>query len=217
MAKNVNGIPNIRDLTGKKFSKLTVLSYGKKLNGAHHWNCVCDCGNKCLRNGKSMIAGLTKSCGCLIKQSGPKTHGRRYEPEYAVYCAIIDRCENPNNRVYHNYGGRGITICRRWRKSYVNFINDMGRRPEQSKARQFSVERINRNKGYYPSNCKWATYAEQSVNRCNNVLVKIEGRTQTVSQWATESGIKYHVLLDRVTRGWDSERLLNPVQIRKAT
>lgn len=136
-------------------------------------------------------------------------HGHRYDPEYQVYRGIIARCENPNNSKYKNYGGKGIKVCRRWRKSYVNFIEDMGPRPKQSKPREYSIERINRKKGYSPSNCKWATYAEQSVNRDTNVFIKYKGRKQTISQWAIEKGINYSTLLNRLRNGWDKSKLFN--------
>lgn len=207
---------------GKKFARLTVLKFDKVLNGRKRWMFKCDCGTIKSIEGKSVIESHTRSCGCLLrevtakmnKSHGGCSNGKR-EPEYNVYMCIIDRCENPNNSSYKHYGGKGITICKRWRDSYANFIEDMGTRPKQTKPRQYSIERVNPDKGYYPSNCKWATYTEQANNRSNNTRITFEGENLTLAQWSRKTGIRYGLLLRRISDGNSVDRVLTVGRIQK--
>jgi hypothetical protein len=112
---------------------------------------------------------------------------------------MLARCLNPNNGSFARYGGRGITICDRWRESFENFYADMGPRPLRR-----TLERKDNNGPYCPENCAWATMAEQCANRRSNVKVTIGGVTKNLSQWAEESDLKYATLYNRiVVRGLD--------------
>ena len=123
---------------------------------------------------------------------------------YQTWTNMIQRCTNPLARGFKNYGGRGITVCKRWRKKFSNFLKDMGVRPASK-----TLERINNNAGYTKANCRWATRAEQSVNRRSNRLLTFRNKTQPMSVWAKELNINYQTVFNRKTYGWSDERALS--------
>lgn len=130
---------------------------------------------------------------------------RNAEPERFVLRLMINRCHNPKNPGYCNYGARGIAVCDRWRNSYEAFLGDMGHRPGTG----FSIERINNDRGYEPGNCKWATRTEQNRNTRQNILLTAFGRTQCVTAWAEELGIPSGSIRDRLKGGWTVEQALS--------
>lgn len=168
------------DVTGERFGRLTVVGGAaeRSKNGKRRWVCLCDCGNETT----VVISDLTRhsvlSCGCLRSETRKNmnadmaTHGhtvvrdggrREATPTYRSWKSMHDRCNNPNAPNYHLYGGRGIKICPRWkgRGKFVNFLADMGERPDGT-----TLDRYPDNDGNYePSNCRWATAEEQSNNR----------------------------------------------------
>ena len=171
---------NFIDLMGKTFGRLTVTKrLANDWRGQSVWKCVCVCGNTTTVGGWNLRNGLTKSCWCLKKETAIKmgagnvTHGHwkggTPTPEWTIWTAMKNRCLNKRHRQYRNYGGRGITVCKRWMR-FEHFFADMGRRPEGRgrKIATYSIERINNNKGYHPKNCKWATAKEQCDNRRRN-------------------------------------------------
>lgn len=148
---------------------------------------------------------MTKSRGIYER------HGKHGAPAYGVWNSMKSRCENPNVKTYPDYGGRGITICERWKK-FSNFLADMG-----EPAPGMTLERIDNNKGYYKENCDWATRTKQGRNKRNNVLLTINGETLPLSAWAERSGIKYATIHQRITKGWTPEAAVKTplVTIRK--
>jgi hypothetical protein len=134
-------------------------------------------------------------------------------PEYGVWKAMMGRCYNPNNNMFKHYGSRGIAVCDRWRgrTGFANFMADMGNRPSP----KHSIERIDNNGPYSPSNCKWATLDEQLANRRNSVFMTLDGETRTASQWAAILGISPHVLYNRRRQGWPDSRALTQPTIRR--
>jgi hypothetical protein len=164
------------DLTGEKFGRLTVKSKAKSARTKSgrslvSWNCICVCGEQITVLGENLKKGRTKSCGCYAKEKAVfqgKTnnlkHGNNRKshstPEYSAWQSMITRCERPKSRGYENYGGRGISVCKEWRESFERFFWDMGIRPSDS----HSLDRIDSNGNYEPSNCRWATKTEQSRN-----------------------------------------------------
>lgn len=149
-------------LTGQRFGRLIVLKC-KHVNtyGNYVWLCKCDCGKVLSVTSGSLTNGHTQSCGCLhIK------HGLTGSTIYSVWSAMKQRCHNKNNKYYENYGGRGIVVCDRWRNSFENFFHDMGFPPDGT-----TLERLNNDKNYEPSNCKWASQLEQRHNNRKNTVL----------------------------------------------
>ncbi len=204
-----NGV-YFQDLVYEKFNRLTVIGYAEKVGRNSYWFCKCECGNIIKTQSGGLKNGHTNSCGCFhiqrTKESGTK-HGYSSRdcrtPIYSSWCNMLSRCRNENTPKYHNYGGRGIKVCERWEK-FENFIEDMGNRP-----RGTTIERINNNGNYEPSNCRWATRKEQDNNRRDNHLLEFGGKTQTLSQWAEEIGMKPTTLSARINDySWPIEKAL---------
>jgi hypothetical protein len=163
-----------QNLTGQRFGRLVATSYAfTAKDGRGFWNCVCDCGNKKLTAARALKVGDTVSCGCRRSETSwrkhvaktgraNKQHGHAREirtPEYHSWTAMRTRCNNPLATAYERYGGAGIKVCKRW-NSFKNFLADMGKRPAGT-----TLDRINSNGNYTPSNCRWATPLEQNRNR----------------------------------------------------
>jgi hypothetical protein len=133
-----------------------------------------------------------------------------------TYDCMLTRCCNPNHKSYEFYGGRGIKICERWKDGFKYFLEDMGLRPSP----KHTIDRINNDGGYEPGNCRWATWTEQRATRRpakNEVIVSHEGRAQTLSHWALETGIKLDTLHSRLRLGWSVEKTLTtPVRTHPA-
>lgn len=180
-------MPNIIDMIGKKFYRWTVIDKGDVHNGKHYWNCLCECGIKREVAGSHLRSGKTKSCGCLQKEINIlriTKHGQSKTSIGAAWRNMKLRCCDNTNKHYKNYGGRGIKICDRWINSLENFYSDMGEKPTP----KHTLERINNDGNYEPSNCKWATRNEQLKNkRVRKDAVMFDGKT--TSEWAKELGI----------------------------
>ena len=132
--------------------------------------------------------------------------GRPHESEsseYYAWRAMIARCHRPSSQYYNYYGARGIKVCKRWRESYANFLADMGRRPPG-----LELDRINNDGNYTPKNCRWTTTLENMSNRRCSRRLRFRGETKTLMEWATETGLGYAVIKDRVDKGWSAKSVL---------
>lgn len=172
----------LKDLTGQKFKKLSVLSLAHK-EGRAHWLCVCDCGNQVVVAGNHLQkANGTASCGCERATHGHARHGALH-PLYRVWLSMRERCNNPRNKRYAAYGARGITVCAEW-DDFEQFLRDMGDRPPGR-----SLDRIDNNGPYCKDNCRWATFTEQQWNTSKARWIEFNGQRKVLSEWARYFGV----------------------------
>ena len=151
------------DLKGKKFGLLTVVQFERTpKQGKIRWMCVCGCGNRKSILGQHLRSGKIISCGCLRKKLN---HGYSRTKTYKAWQEAKSRCSNPKRGSFKDYGGRGITMCERWKSNFPSFLEDMGERPSG-----FSLERKDVNGNYEPGNCRWIPKVEQGLNKRNSVF-----------------------------------------------
>jgi hypothetical protein len=216
---------NKQDLTGNKYGRLTVISFSCKKDKRSYWNCQCECGNYTVIDNYKLLSGHTKSCGCLAKESirkigkeyqlsnPPKRikHGLCHKTLYNSWHSMLYRCENENDPRYYDYGGRGIQVCREWHdiKLFYEWAIQNGYKEG------LSIDRIDVNGNYEPSNCRWADRITQQNNMRKNRLLVVNGETKTVANWARAYGIDYGVLMSRLQRGWNEEKALKSPVIHR--
>ena len=160
----------VKDLTNKRFGRLEVIRREKNENYRATWLCKCDCGNKKIISSTHLISGLTKSCGCLGKENRTKSRAKHHKTNtklYYVWKGMKQRCYNPNNKYYYNYGGRGITICDKWKDDFEEFYKWSVKNGyvENALHKSCTIDRINNDGNYEPSNCRWVDMKIQSNNR----------------------------------------------------
>lgn len=187
------------------FGRLTVTS---KADKPRHWVCLCACGNTSIVRADHLRAGITSSCGCaaseqiILRNIASAKHRLCDTRTYKSWQSMRTRCLNKRSDQYPDYGARGITVCSRW-ESFEAFLEDMGERPDGH-----SIDRIDNDKGYEKSNCRWATMRDQENNKRNNVLLEFKGRNMTIAEWSRETGIRYHTIMQRHNLNWPVERIL---------
>lgn len=204
------------DLTGKRFSRLLVISATEEryLDRQIMWKCLCDCGNEILTVSSWLKDGTVQSCGCLNRELTAKRnfkHGMTKTDTYRVWRKLFERCYNPKDKAYAYYGGRGISICERWYE-FINFLSDMGLRPKR-----MQIDRINNNGNYEPSNCRWATSRQNNNNRRDNLKIEYQGESHTIREWSDKTGIKYNVIHLRLYRRWPIDSIFTkPIRWRRS-
>jgi hypothetical protein len=192
------------DLTGERFTRLIAIKqHSKNKHGHYLWFCKCDCGNEKIILGQSLINEDTKSCGCLQKEKVGK-HGYSQTKTYRIWHSMIERCKDINNEYY---GKKEIKVCDKWlaeNNGFVNFLKDMGECP----GKEYSIDRINNDLGYYKENCKWSTSKQQTRNKSNNINVTFNNKTQCTQDFAKEYNINRRTLQYKIKRGLSIEEIL---------
>lgn len=172
------------NVLGNRYNRLTILEELPTDKYVRIVGCLCDCGNYSKVRLTNLRTGHTKSCGCQNDEKRKTSlliHGMTSSPEYKSYRKMIERCYSPKDISYKNYGARGITVCNRWKESFINFYDDMGSKPGVN----YSLDRVDSNGIYCKDNCKWATRKEQNSNRRNNVWIEYNGVKMILKEWAT--------------------------------
>lgn len=209
------------DLVGKKFGRLEVVCRGEDFitkSGSHRlrWRCVCECGNYVDVLPYNLKRSNTKSCGCLndeTRLANSTKHGDRHTRLYSIWCNIKTRCYDSSSKNYKRYGGRGITMCDEWKESYVLFKEWAVNNGFSDDDRTLSIDRIDVNGNYDPSNCRWATPKVQANNRRNTIIIEAHDETHTLSEWADITGEKYHTLFARIYKlGWDPNKAIQTIK-----
>lgn len=190
-------------LEGKTFGRLTVLEAMDDLNNSRtKWKCLCSCGRFSYPNANGLKRGISKSCGCMRRESMAKAgrarrkHGGFGTPTYGSWSAMKSRCYNKKATGYENYGGRGIRVCVRWLNSFEAFLEDMGERPSLD----HTLDRLDVDGDYEPSNCKWSTMEEQNQNKRSVTIYEIDGLRLTMPQVAKRYDIPLQTLYSRLIR-----------------
>lgn len=192
------------DLTGKMFGKWKVIERaGKASSGNYKWLCECSCGTRKEVDGNSLKSGRSTKCRhCFIPANKTKYSK---DPITVVFSGMKDRCNNPNHKSYENYGGRGIKIFQDWIDNPVSFYDWAY---ESGYKKGLSIERVDINGDYEPSNCIFIPVGEQSENRRINHRITINGETHSLSKWCTILGMNRGTVRGRIARGWDVEKAL---------
>ena len=228
LAREPRGPRRVVDPVGERYGRLVVTQRFPRGRVAAN----CDCGQTWEGLLGNLRHGSTTSCGCA--PTGRFSHGRSNTPEWTTWIGIKQRCENPNSAAFHRYGGRGITICARWREDFAAFLADMGERPSAD----LSVDRIDNDKGYWcgkpecaecgpagrAPNCRWATAREQSRNTRRTSWLTINGERVPACDVYSANGITKQTFFNRVNSGWsetaaattqpDAERVIRSRRIR---
>lgn len=205
------------DISGQRFGRLVAIEYVGRKKSVSQWKCVCDCGNIIITTQSRLKQGCVKSCGCLKKESslwgGNQRHCASLEfgvihkhPLYTTWNQMKSRCYYPKNNRYKHYGARGIKVCDRWlgENGFENFVTDMGERPSN----RHSLDRIDLNGDYTPTNCRWATYEEQNRNRSNTFLVSYNGNIIPLAQLCEDYNLSYRDIYNKIKQGRDINEII---------
>lgn len=201
--EEINKLSKLIDLTNKQYGNLEVNGIHKRYktpNGTNRilWDCTCKCGKTVIVDGASLRSGHTSSCGCLSSrttvQDRNRTHGKSNTRLYSIWCGMHSRCYNQNRRSYHHYGAKGITVCQEWH-DYITFERWA---LANGYTDTLTIERLDVEGNYEPSNCCWISKSQQSDNRSTSLIYSYNGKTQNLMHWSKESGIKYSTLYARL-------------------
>lgn len=190
---------NIDSYIGKRYGKLVVI--GEVPVGKYQHikvRCKCDCGNEKIITLNSLNNGSTHSCGCIRYTDNGVQHKCK-ERLYRIRQLMIQRCNNPKAPNYHNYGGRGITVCKEWENDYFAFRNWA---LENGYEETLTLDRIDNDGNYEPSNCRWVSMKVQSNNKRDNLRITYQGETHTVQEWSEITGIRAGNIYERYYKGF---------------
>lgn len=190
---------DINEYIGKKYGKLTIIGSIKTEKYKHYKvKCKCECGNEKITTLASILNGYTQSCGCIKYTNNGVEHKCR-ERLYKIRQNMIQRCTNPKVPNYNNYGGRGIKVCKEWEEDYFVFRKWA---LENGYKENLTLDRIDNNGDYEPSNCRWATVKEQSNNTRRTVIITYNNETHNLSEWSEITGISKKNIYDRYKKGY---------------
>lgn len=202
---------------GDKYGRLTIVSEVEKINkkGHRRFLCRCECGNMRTVDMAGLRQGTTKSCGCLAREQTVarfKTHGMFGTPLYRVWAAMKARCYNPDVSSFSHYGGRGIKVCDEWAEfeSFYRWAINNGYK------RGLSIDRIDNEGDYRPSNCRWVSPRVQANNTRRNRMLTHNGKTMSIADWGRATGLNQTMIAKRLKRGWSVERALTTPSLRQA-
>lgn len=205
---------NVINLVGKRYGRLVVLSRAENLNGHARWHCKCDCGKECIVHGASLKSGNTTSCGCYRTENAKRLYSSVRQNDkrlYAVWNGIKQRCFNPNNKSYNNYGGRGITVDPEWANNYESFYNWA---ISSGYKKGLQIDRIDNDGNYCASNCRFVNSEIQANNKRNVKLYTINGVKKSLPQWCKEYNQEYPLAYQRVHKlGWSIQKALTTPKI----
>lgn len=207
---------HVKDITGRKFHRLTVILEAEPYispKGKRYRKCLCrcECGKQTEVLWENLKRGHSRSCGCFsVEITGDqfRTHGGRKTRTYRVWANMKTRCYNSTVSAYENYGGRGISVCERWLNSFEKFLEDMGQCPVG-----MSINRIDNNGNYTPSNCQWADLITQANNTRRNHWIEYKGERRTLAGWAKKTGINRKTLCGRLERGWPMALAMSAISL----
>lgn len=203
----------VKDLTGQRFGRIVVLedTHTRDKYRNEIWKCKCDCGKIIFKSSDLLRSKNSNSCGCLANELTRirnkqmfTTHGYGNEDRlHRIWIGIKTRCYNKNDPGYKNYGSRGIVMCDEWKNDFMNFRNWATTHGYND---NLSIDRVNNDGNYEPSNCRWATLEQQGNNKRNNHLIEYNGEIHTLQEWCEKINIKYATLESRLRIGWSIER-----------
>lgn len=194
------------NIVGSIFGRLTVVERSENNKFKARWLCRCECGKRKVVDGTLLRSGHTQSCGCLAIERRTKhggTAGYVYSKEYTAWKHMVSRCTSVKDPAWSDYGGRGITVCEPWR-SFATFLKDMGNAPSPD----MSLDRIDNDVGYGPSNCRWATRGQQAANKRGSVVVNIDGFKECLAHACRRYGTAVGTAKARIRRGWTERRAI---------
>lgn len=203
--------PRYEDISGQTFSYLRAKAWARNSHYGSEWLCECVCGKERIVRASYLRNGSVRSCGCKTREAignRMRRHGMSRSPTWNSWASMRKRCQDKKCSAFWRYGGRGIRVCERW-NVFENFLADMGERP----TRRHSIERINNNGNYELNNCVWALPIQQANNRSSSLLLSLNGKTQTLTQWASELGIVENTLRGRLRLGWSVEDALTTIVV----
>lgn len=189
---------------GQQLGDCTYISDVPDINGYRYALFKCQCSNNFTAAIHNIKSRQVKVCSikCEYYKTNTRTHGKSSTSIYKAWLNLKTRCNDPKHKHYSHYGGRGIKVCDRWLNSFENFLEDVGEKPTP----QHTLDRIDNNGNYEPSNCRWATRIEQANNNTRNINITYNGQTKTLQQWADVVGIDYKNIWARLKAGWDAHK-----------
>ena len=196
------------DLAGKRFNKLLAIERVENQNHKTMWKCLCDCGNETFVYTWNLTGNRVKSCGCLKNEKlieRSTTHNQRHTNLYEVWKTMKQRCFNPNNQSYKNYGGRGIVVCDEWKTNFKSFYKWS---MENGYKKGLTIDRIDNNKNYCPENCRWTDRITQANNSRWNKHIVIDGKDDTLANWLRFYNTNYDKYYRRIKKGLSEQEAL---------